>query len=1096
MKCPQCQSDNRDRIKFCEECGAEFERECPGCKAKIPIGKKFCGECGCHLRESPETPEIDYEQPYSYTPKFLIDKILTDRSSIEGERKLVTILFADVAKYTAIAERLDPEDVHQIMDDCFKILMDEIHKYEGTVNQFTGDGIMALFGAPVAHEDHARRACCAALTVQKSLKSYTTRLRQEYGIDFTMRIGLNTGQVVVGSIGDDLRMDYTAVSDTTNIASILQQLAQPGEILMSERTYRLIKGYFDCTWVGEEKLKNRKKPVKYCKLQHEGLKRSRLEVEVEEKALTPFVDRKEELIMMLHLFERVRQKEGQVICIGGEAGEGKTRLIYEFKKQIDLHSVKYLESQCISYGKHIPYYPVVEILRKSFNISESDDQENVRKALEQKLQKLDKNLLASAPILFRLLAIETDAEPSLAIDDPEQAKEMTFEALRLLILSENQVKPVVVVLENLQWMDSTSEEFMAYIVESIASFPVFLVLTYRVGYTHPFGSRSYLRQISLSRFSEIESNEIIQALIPKHRLPHDFFQLILDKAEGNPLYLEEILKSLMERNIIIDDSNGYRLAKDIKEIEIPETIQEIVLARIDRLKEPSKRTIQAAAVIGRAFTLKLLARQADLERQLKRYMKELKKLELVREKSLFPEIEYMFKHAVTKDVIYSSLLLKHRKKLHRNIAESIESLYGDNTDDYLEMLAFHYLHSDVMDKSITYLVKAGEKAKAIYANAEAIQYFQKALEVIAEHDGSRNQESRGAHHHLADLYDLIGNYPQAIDHYAQELDFVSTVLEKSESLRKIGMVWEKRGDLAKALDFYIQALELINQRQYPLEAGRIFMNIGWLNNRNGAYDKALDFCNRALEIFRQEKNDFETALVLNNLAVIYEFKGQWNLAKRCNKEGIQLMEKLGDQRKLGSFYISLGLLNWKKGHLNKSKYYFEKSLRLMESVGNTLGIASSYLHLGRVYISEGKLSQAFFNLEKSLNILQKMGIQSKLCQNFTALAEACMKKDDLSAAKEYCDRGMEIAVEAPYPFDQGKIHSILGQIKARENGNAEQYFSKSLEIFKSLGRRYEMALVMQHWGEVKISEGQKEDGRKYVEDAKQIFKEFGVEGYD
>jgi tetratricopeptide (TPR) repeat protein len=551
----------------------------------------------------------------------------------------------------------------------------------------------------------------------------------------------------------------------------------------------------------------------------------------------------------------------------------------------------------------------------------------------------------------------------------------------------------------------------------------------------------------------------------------------------------------MERNIIIDDSKGYRLAKNIKEIEIPETIQEIVLARVDRLKEPSKRTIQAAAVIGRAFTLKLLTRQAELERQLKRYMKELKKLELVREKSLFPEIEYMFKHAVTKDVIYSSLLLKHRKKLHRKIAQAIESLYGENADDYLEMLAFHYLHSDVMDKSITYLVKAGEKAKAIYANAEAIQYFQKALEVIAEHDGSRDQESRGAHQHLADLYDLIGNYPQAIHHYGQELNFVSTVLEKTESLRKIGMVWEKKGDLAKALVFYTEALNLINQRQYPLEAGRIYMNIGWPHNRNGAYDKAMDFCNRELEIFRQEKSEYETALALNNLAVIHEFRGQWNLAKRCNKEGIQLMEKLGDQRKLGSFYISLGLLNWKKGHLDKSKYYFEKSLRLMEAVGNTLGIASSYLHLGRVYISEGKLSQAFSNLEKSRNILQKMGIKSKLCQNFTALAEANMKKDDLNAAKEYCDRGMEIAVEAPYPFDQGKIHSILGQIKAKENGNAEEHFSKSLKIFKSLGRRYEMALVMEHLGMVKISKGQNEDGQKYVDDAKQIFKEFGVEGY-
>ncbi|MGD2272248.1 MAG: tetratricopeptide repeat protein [Desulfobacterales bacterium] len=1095
MKCPNCQSDNRDGVKFCEECGAKFERECPDCEANIPIGKKFCGECGCRLPDSSESPSINYEKPHSYTPKYLVDKILTDRSSIEGERKLVTVFFADVAKYTSIAEKLDAEDVHQIMDDCFKILMDEIHKYEGTINQFTGDGIMALFGAPVACEDHAQRACYAALSIQNGLKAYAVRLKQDYGIVFKMRIGLNTGQVVVGSIGDDLRMDYTAISDTTNIASHLQQIAKPGEILISDKTYRHIKGYFECNWLGEERLKNRKKPVKYCKLQHEGVKRSRLEVEVEERALTPFVDREEELDMMLHLFDRVKEKEGQVICIVGEAGEGKTRLIYEFKKQISSYAVKYLESQCISYGKHVPYYPVVEMLRKSFDIKESDGRDKVRMALTQKIKQLDKKLLGSVPILFRLLALETDAQASSVISDPEQAKEMTFETLRLLILSESQVKPMVVVFENLQWMDSTSEEFISYLVESIANFPVFLILTYRVGYTNPFGSRSYLRQISLSRFSEKQSNQIIQALIPKHRLPHNFSRLILNKAEGNPLYLEEILKSLKERNIIIKDSSGHRLAKNTKEIEIPETIQEIVLARVDRLKEPSKRTIQAAAVIGREFTLRLLARQEELERQLKRYMKELKKLELVREKSLFPEIEYMFKHAVTKDVIYSSLLLKHRKKLHRTIAESIVSLYENNTDDYLEMLAFHYLHSDVREKSITYLIKAGEKAKSIYANAEAIQYFQKALEVMAKHDGTRDQDRKKTHRNLADLYDLIGDYPQAVQHYTEEMKFVSSVLEKTEVLRRIGMIWEKKGDLTEALKFYTDALALINQTEYPLEAGRIYTNIGWLHNRNGDYDKAMDFCTRALEIFRSEKSDYETALALNNLAVIHEFRGQWNTARKYNEEGIDLMEKLGDQRKLGSFYISLGLLDWKRGKLDKSKNYFEKSAMLMEATGNTLGIASSYLNLGRVYTSEGRLSRAFTYLEKSLHILQKMGIKSKLCQNYTALAEACVKKNDLKSARDWCDRAMEIALEAPYPFDQGRINSILGQIKTKENGKAEEHFLKSLEIFKPLGRKYEMALVMEHLGRLKIRKGQKTAGRQYIREAERIFREFGVEGY-
>jgi class 3 adenylate cyclase/Tfp pilus assembly protein PilF len=1094
MKCPKCKFENPEDAKFCNECGNKLEATCPGCGKVNPLGSKFCNECGYDLGKFVETPPVDFNQPQSYTPKYLADKILTDRSSIEGERKLVTICFADVADFTFISEKLDPEEVHQVMDGCFKILMDEIHRYEGTINQFTGDGVMALFGAPVAHEDHAQRACHAALSIQRALTGYGERLKKEHGIDFNMRIGLNTGQVVVGSIGDDLRMDYTALGDTTNIAFLLQQVAKPGQIILSDRVYRIIKGYFQCESLGEEKLKHREKPVKYYELIHERMKRSRIAVEEEEKILTRFVNREEELTMMLDLFERVKKKEGQVICIVGEAGEGKSRLIYEFKKRIDPRETIYLESQCISYGKNIPYYPVVEILRKSLDISELDSQEDIRKNLEGRLKRLDEKLLVSVPILFRLLSLETEIE-SLTISDPEQAKEMTFEALRLLVLSGSEAKPIIMVIENLQWVDSISEQFISYIVESIASFPVFVILAYRVGYTHPFGSRSYLRQISLSRFSDRESKRIIQALIPDHRLPHDFIQLILDKAEGNPLYLEEIMKSLMERNIIVKDAMGYKLGKDIKEIEIPETIQEIVLARVDRLEEHSKLTLQAASVIGREFTLKLLTKQEELEQQLARYMKELKHLELIQEKSLSPEIEYMFKNAVTKDVIYSSLLLKHRKELHRKIAEAIERLYWEKKEEYLEMIAYHYLHSDAIDKSITYLIKAGEKAKCIYANSESIEYFRKALGLMDQHKGSWDDYMKEAHQKLADLYDLVGDYPQAINHYVEGMKFVSSPIEKTESLRKIGMICEKKGDLVEALKFYEEAMDLIAHREYPLEAGRIYINIGWLHNRNGDYDRAMDFCNRALNIFRQEKSDYETALALNNLAVIHEFHGQWDLAERYNRESIQLIKKVGDQRKLASFYISLGLLSWKKGSLNKSKNYFKKSLTLMEAIGNTFGMANCSSNLGKVYVSEGNLNKAFSHLEKSLTMFKKMGTKSKLCQTYIALAEAYVKKGDSEKAKDYCNKGMEIALEVPYPFDQGKIHSLLGQLEAKKDGSAEEHFAKSIEIFSSLGRKYELAMVMEQLGQAKISKEQKNEGEKYLKDARKTFRELGVQGY-
>ncbi len=1095
MICPKCRFENPGDARFCNHCGAPLEGVCPQCGRVNPEGSKFCNQCGCTLGKAPDKNAIDPHKPSSYTPKFLAEKILTDRTSIEGERKVVTILAADVAHFTAISERMDPEEVHALMDGCFRVLMEQVHRYEGTINQFLGDGIMAIFGAPVTHEDHARRACNAALAIQKALAGYGEEVGREKGIDFRMRIGLNTGKVVVGTIGDDLRMDYTALGDTTNIAFLLQQMAEPGQVVVSESVYRHIKGHIDCVWLGEETLKNRKKPVKYAELQHERAERSRVDVAAEEKTLARFVNRKTEFSMMTALFERVKKHEGQVICVAGEAGQGKSRLVYEFKKRIGDEEALFLDTQCISYGKSIPYYPVVEILRKSFGISEEDRGEKARRTLEVNIKRLDKRLVPSVSILSRLLAIDLEPE-SRGTDDGGQAKEMTFEALRLLILSGSQVKPMIIVVENLQWIDATSEEFMAYIVESIARLPVLLVLTFRLGYKHPFGSRSNLRQITLDRLSDEESQRLIQSLVPKHHLPGEFIQVVLDKAAGNPLYLEEIIKSLLEEGMIIKDREGYTLSESAGDITIPETIQDIVLARVDRLENRSKVTIQAASVIGREFTLKLLAEKEELERRLDQHVQELKQVELIQEKSLFPDIEYMFKHAVTKDVIYESLLLNHRKSLHRRIAQAIERLYPEKKQDYIELLAYHYHHSDAPEKSIPYLVEAGEKAKSVYANNEGIRYFEQALDLMDQYTGDWEETSKRVHQELGDLFDLVGDYPKAVDHFSRAIGFLTSDMEKAEVLRKIGLVYEKKGDLKKALDFYEQAGGLIDEEAFPLQAGRILMNIGWIHNRHGDYNGAVDFCSRALEAFRREKRDYETALALNNFAVIHEFHGQWDEAEKYNKKSIELMKEIGDKRKLGSFYISLGLLSWKRGDLKKSKNYFKKSRDLMKSVGNTLGRASAALSLGKVYVSEGRLKKAFSRMEESLAVFEKLGAVSKLCQNYTALAQAHLSAGDREKAREYCQRALAIAEDVPYPFDQAEIYALMGRIEDPARGNGDAYFTKSLEIFSSLGRKFEEARVMQWLGESKISQGEEEQGEKWKKEAAAIFKELGVKTVD
>ncbi|HEA67848.1 MAG TPA: hypothetical protein ENI07_13655 [Desulfobacterales bacterium] len=380
MKCSKCQFENSDNAKFCIECASPMECHCPNCGAITPATGKFCQECAYDLsdhRESP--PSIDYSKPHSYTPKHLADKILTTRSSVEGERKLVTVLFADVANYTSMAEKLDPEEVHQIMDGCFKILMDEIHKYEGTINQFTGDGVMALFGAPVAHEDHAQRGCHTALSIQNAIGEYGEKIKEDRGVDFLMRIGLNSGLVVVGSIGDDLRMDYTAAGDTTNLAARLQDLAKPGTVLVSENSYRLTKDFFEFDHLGLIEVKGKSQPVAIYRAVQTKNVRSRLEVSAAGRGLTPLVARQEELDHLMAAFAKAKEGHGQIVSLVGEAGVGKSRLVHEFKELIRGEDITLWEGYSPSYGQATPYLPIAQIIKKYCGIEEGDDEAKIRK---------------------------------------------------------------------------------------------------------------------------------------------------------------------------------------------------------------------------------------------------------------------------------------------------------------------------------------------------------------------------------------------------------------------------------------------------------------------------------------------------------------------------------------------------------------------------------------------------------------------------------------------------------------------------------------------------------------------------------------------
>src|SRR2546422_8128874 len=549
MQCPRCHAENRESRRFCGECGLSFASTCPSCGFLNEGSEKFCGGCGRSLAAAP-TP-TEFTSPQSYTPKHLAEKILTSKSSLAGERKQVTVLFVDVSGFTSLSERLDPEEVHRLMSRAFDLMLAEVHRYEGTVNQFLGDGIMALFGAPIAHEDHARRAVHAALGIGRALESYQAELAPR-GISFRARQGLNTGLVVVGSIGSDLRMDYTAVGDTTNVAARLQQAGEPGRVTISEATHRLVRGYFETRPIGGISLKGKAEPVVAWEVVAARETRTRLEVEAE-RGLTPFVGRERELGLLLDAFDRARSDRGQVTFVVGDAGIGKSRLLLELRRRVG-DEAAWQEGHCLSFGRAMAFHPLVDLLRRRFGVEEGDADAAIATKIERGVAGVGEDPGPVAPYLRALLSVDPGDAAVWAMS-PAQRRGETFDALRRLLVRAAERRPQVLVIEDLHWMDSASEQFLATLVDSVPALRALLIFTYRPGYANPFGERSYFARIVLAALSIEDSARMAAAVLAVDELPDDLRMLIAGKAEGNPFYVEELRRD--RKSTRLNSSHGY-----------------------------------------------------------------------------------------------------------------------------------------------------------------------------------------------------------------------------------------------------------------------------------------------------------------------------------------------------------------------------------------------------------------------------------------------------------------------------------------------------------------------------------------------------------
>jgi class 3 adenylate cyclase/tetratricopeptide (TPR) repeat protein len=1055
MKCSRCQHENPADAVFCQECGKQLEPACPGCGTANQLGAKFCKKCGQPVAMTPPaTAGQKFPSPEAYTPKHLAEKILTSKSALEGERKQVTVLFVDVSGFTSISDRLDPEDVHGLMTRAFELMLAEVHRYEGTVNQFLGDGIMALFGAPIAHEDHAQRAVHSALGIQRTLESYRTELERRRVIQFRVRQGLNTGLVVVGSIGTDLRMDYTAVGDTTNVAARMLQIADAGRIVIAEATHRLAGNYFHTRPLGPLPLKGKTEPVRAWEVISPRSARTRLDVEAE-RGLTPFVGRDRELRVLTECFDKVAAGRGQVVFIVGEPGIGKSRLLLEFQRHLGERAT-WVEGRSISFGRSIAFHPLIDLLRRTFRIEESDHDSAIIEKIERGVLRLGADLRSTLPYLRHLLAVDP-GDPAVQAMDPQLRRAEVFEAIRRLLLRAAEIWPQVVVYEDVHWMDQATEEYLGLMADIIATSRVLMILTYRPGYVPPFGDRSYYTRLAVTALSTEASAEMTCGMLAAERLPDALQTLVAQKAEGNPFFVEEVVKSLQELGAIRLEPGSYALTRMLDEVVVPDTIQDVIMARIDRLAEAPKKTLQLASVIGREFTRRLLDRISDIRGQTEQFLRELKGIELIYEKSLFPELAYMFKHALTHDVAYNSLLVQRRKELHQLIAMAVEELYADRLADQYEVLAHHFSKAEDWPRALDYLMKAAEKAAQGFANREALALLTQAEQIAAQLGKAVDPRALlGIHQAKAALYLVLSDFERSRQEGQRALELARRLGDRPAEgavLAAMGLAAMFAHDFAPALEYSGQAIAVAGgEVQAVAAAGH--MTTGWVHtatgflgegrphidsaialarsardvfhtslalcvagqheNWVGQCDRALQFQTEGLRLAREHNLPFPLLVALFSVGMTTTTKGQYEGGRALFEEGVSFAEKVGDEIFRLRFLNCLGWLHLELGGLEMSLELNRQGADGAKKRGDPETWANSAINLGDVFMAKGDLVLADEILNEVLRSVDDSAVSEMMkwrysMHVFASLADLWLAQSDLDKARTFTDRCLEVA---------------------------------------------------------------------------------------
>jgi predicted ATPase/class 3 adenylate cyclase len=1111
---------------------------CANCGFDNPPGMRFCGNCGTRLGEATSSApaktgplSLEPASTTAFVPEDmgvmmgadLMERMRKAGIEAAGQRRIVTVLFTDLSGYTSLSEKMDQEDLYELVQGFIHEMINEVYKYEGIVDKLTGDGLMALFGAPIAHENNAERAVRAALDMQADVVKMSRKLKEEHGYEISMRVGLHSGIVVVGGIGSDLLMNYTAIGDTVNLAHRIMEAAAPGTILVSEPVYRQVRALFDLQQISMLNPKGITRPVPAFRVVN--LKEKPGLVRGVEGLRAPMIGRERELNeLKAALGALTSRRKGQLALILGEAGLGKSRLTREFRSALEGQPVRILEGQSVAYRKSLSYWIFLDMLANFLGVTARTPAEQVRDRLAQTLfQAMGGAAVETLPYFEYLMSLHISdpaAAQRMQYLDAGQLRQQIFLAARNLFLAEARRQPLLLIFEDLHWADETSLELLSFLAESLNQAPIFILGISRFISNGPMQKGiDYAQQhfpaqyhcIQLQNLSPAQTERLMLELLAIPEMPGGLQQKILERSGGVPFYLEEILRMLIDKGAIYREADHWRAVPGMEAVfqNVPDSLEGLILARFDRLDPLQRRVLQVASVIGKSFGLPLLEQvmRALSSEDIDPAVVELAEREFILPTPGEPAADYSFRHVLMTEAIYNTMLRKERAGLHGQVGDALETLQGGRTESQVELLARHYSRSPRLEKALHYLILAGQKAARGYANAQAQSAFEEALELLPKIGHSPSQEVE-VYLGLGDIGVLTGEYVKARMYYQRALESnradgsaAGISLERSSVLRRIGATLERQGEYDSALEA-LTAAESQLQGIGPeacVEHARILNDTGWIHFRRGNPDQAEQLLKDALALLDGGDRYDVIASIYNRLGGVYYQKDNLDMAANYVQKSLALREAIGDVVAVARSYNNLGLIGWKIGRWDSAVENLNRSVELHANLGDVEGMIELHANLGLLQLDRGNLFDSRKHIEESLEKASQIGHSYHIGLNYLYLSRLYLQTEDWNTAGEYAQRAMQVFENLGGSDHLVDVYTNLGSA-ALGNGDLESagsWAERALELFASLDQGQNRADVesraraLRLLGKVHLGEGDFSRAEPCLKESAAIFAQTG-----